>query len=165
MSRVKLATLTMRTLSDNNCLTCLLKMDRDSVQGTHTMDMELKRLLMQHLKWQQEELSAELLPKQLCTSCYQQLINFEQFQQQAGECRQQLLVMLQESKMQTANFEIVYEEESPDNNDDEQQVQQQELLATASINSDDPFDEPTQGTAPMEETGLRRRCKGVKNSF
>ncbi|KAL7742957.1 hypothetical protein ACLKA6_014121 [Drosophila palustris] len=152
----------MRTLSSNNCLTCLLKMDRDSVQSTHTMDAQLERLLMRHLNWQREELNAEQLPKQMCESCYQQLLNFEQFQRQASECRQQLLAMLEETKMQTATFEIVYEEEPPD-----EQVELQ--LATEAVDSDDadtqpdPFDEPVQ--AVQQDSGLRRRCKGVKNSF
>lgn len=159
----------MRALSNYNCLTCLLKMDRDSVQGTHSMNLDLQRLLMRHLDWQQEELTTELLPKQLCSSCYRQLVDFEQFQRKASECREELLGMLRESKLETATFEIVYEE---------QPEKEQIIGATESVASEDhesvqpdPFDEPAKAEEEQppflspEETGPKRRCKGLKNSF
>ncbi|XP_034482118.1 zinc finger protein 470 [Drosophila innubila] len=166
--------LTMRTLSDNNCLTCLLKMDRDSVQERHTMDMKMERLLLRHLNWQQQELNAELMPKQLCSTCHQLLLSFEQFREQANECRQRLLEMLEQSQ-QTGSFEFVYEKEEKEQEEEQLLEEEQQLLAiTAVVNSDDPFEEAVETCASPEkqretemETALksRRRCKGVKNSF
>ncbi|XP_064538857.1 zinc finger protein 93 [Drosophila montana] len=172
----------MHTLANNNCLTCLQKLDADGqVPAAHPIDAELQRLLVQQLEWQPTELSTEWLPQQLCTACHQQLLNCELFQRQANACRTELLSMLlqrtrQEVAEKTASvFEIVYEEPAPD----EQQLQPEQLLeAECQDNATtppppDPIDEPameeevqvqSQQQATLEP-GTRRRSKGVKNSF
>ncbi|EDV99976.1 zinc finger protein 558 [Drosophila grimshawi] len=142
----------MQALNSNNCLTCLHKIENDSGEATNTNDVQLQRLLMQLLDWQQAELASDQLPQRLCCTCCQLLQRFEQFQQQARICRQQLLDNLQQQqqqKPQPAGFEIIYDEETA--------LPTSEQLLETPHPAPDPFD---------DDTGKSKRCpSATKNSF